>query len=99
MGIEGVEVEKGPLFFLPTNWAKQEIRPALVTRKVCGGNRSWHGAQAQEIIASVLRTSIRQENDHYLFVLLLRSCSPIAADCLCIPDEPPTSEPPLTASS
>ena len=31
-----------------TNWrAEQAIRPAVVTRKVCGGNRSWQGAAAQ----------------------------------------------------
>ena len=28
-----------------TNWpAEQAIRPAVVNRKSCGGNRSWHGA-------------------------------------------------------
>jgi transposase len=40
-----------------TNWrAEQAIRPAVVNRKVWGGNRTWAGAQAQAILMSVLRT-------------------------------------------
>lgn len=40
-----------------TNWrAEQAIRPAVVTRKVWGGNRSWAGARTQQILATVLRT-------------------------------------------
>jgi len=36
-----------------TNWrAEQALRPAIVTRKVCGGNRSWHGADSQHILVS-----------------------------------------------
>src|SRR5439155_19524896 len=32
----------------PTNWWREEaIRPAVVTRKVCGGNRTWHGSHTQ----------------------------------------------------
>jgi transposase len=48
----------------PTNWrAEHAIRPAVVTRKVCGGNRSWAGAQTQQILASVLRTCRQQQRD------------------------------------
>jgi transposase len=44
----------------PTNWeAEQAIRPAVVNRKVWGGNRTWAGAQAQEILMSVLETCRR----------------------------------------
>src|SRR3954468_16344640 len=44
----------------PTNWeAEQAIRPAVVNRKVWGGNRTWAGAQAQEILMSVLETCKR----------------------------------------
>jgi len=40
-----------------TNWrGEQAIRPAVVNRKVWGGNRTWAGAQAQGILTSVLRT-------------------------------------------
>ena len=40
-----------------TNWrAEQAIRPAVVNRKVYGGNRTWNGAAAQSIIMSVLVT-------------------------------------------
>ena len=42
-----------------TNWrAEQALRPAVVTRKMCGGgNRTPRGAQSQQILASVLRTA------------------------------------------
>ena len=40
-----------------TNWlAEQALRPAVVNRKVWGGNRTQHGAEAQGRLASVLRT-------------------------------------------
>ena len=45
-----------------TNWrAEQAIRPAVVIRKVCGGNRTRHGADTQQVLASVVRTA-RQRN-------------------------------------
>lgn len=61
-----------------TNWrAEQALRPAVVTRKVCGGNRSWHGAATQQILASVLRTAHqRQLNAHTLVVSMLRDRLP-----------------------
>jgi transposase len=42
-----------------TNWrAEQAIRPAVITRKVCGGgNRSRRGADTQQVLASILRTA------------------------------------------
>lgn len=42
-----------------TNWrAEQALRPAVVTRKMCGGgNRSRRGADSQQVLASVLRTA------------------------------------------
>lgn len=42
-----------------TNWrAEQALRPVVVTRKMCGGgNRTAHGAQTQQVLASVLRTA------------------------------------------
>jgi transposase len=41
----------------PTNWeGEQAIRPAVVNRKVWGGNRTWAGARAQEKLMSVLQT-------------------------------------------
>jgi transposase len=40
-----------------TNWrGEQAIRPAVVNRKVWGGNRTWLGAATQGIVSSVLRT-------------------------------------------
>lgn len=59
-----------------TNWpAEQAIRPAVITRKVCGGgNRTRRGARAQEILVSFLRTCAQQGRDAIkLFVRALRS--------------------------
>ena len=41
-------------------WGEQAIRPAVVTRKVWGGNRTPHGAETQAILASFLRTCDQQ---------------------------------------
>ena len=41
-----------------TNWrAEQALRPAVVNRKVWGGNRTAHGAAAQGVLSSVLSTA------------------------------------------
>ena len=42
-----------------TNWrAEHALRPAVVTRKMCGGgNRTVRGAQTQQVLASILRTA------------------------------------------
>lgn len=45
-----------------TNWpAEHAIRPAVVNRKSCGGNRTRRGATAQAVLMSLLRTC--QQND------------------------------------
>lgn len=47
-----------------TNWrAEQALRPAVVNRKVCGGNRTWGAAQTQQILMTVLRTSRQRALD------------------------------------
>ena len=52
-----------------TNWeAEQAIRPAVVNRKVWGGNRTWVGAQAQGVLLSVLETCRRQTRSAIDFV-------------------------------
>ena len=44
----------------PTNWqAEQAIRPAVVNRKVWGGNRTALGAKAQSVLMSVMETARR----------------------------------------
>jgi transposase len=44
-----------------TNWrAEQALRPAVVNRKVWGGNRTWRGAEAQSILMTVLQTCLRK---------------------------------------
>ncbi len=47
-----------------TNWrAEQAIRPAVVIRKVCGGNRTRKGADTQQVLASVVRTARQRHLD------------------------------------
>jgi transposase len=64
-----------------TNWrAEHALRPAVVTRKVCGGNRSMRGAHTQEVLASVLRTIQQRDLDAAAILpALLRSPRPIVA--------------------
>lgn len=53
-----------------TNWpAEQAIRPAVVNRKSCGGNRTWQGAHTQAILTSLLRTC------HQRHLEPLRTCT------------------------
>ena len=61
-----------------TNWrAEHAIRPAVVTRKVCGGNRTRHGADTQQVLASVVRTARQRRLDlHDAFAALLRAPRP-----------------------
>jgi len=47
-----------------TNWrAEQALRPAVVNRKVWGGNRTLAGSQAQAVLASLLQTCRQQGGD------------------------------------
>jgi transposase len=47
-----------------TNWrGEQAIRPAVVNRKVWGGNRTWRGAATQGRVMSMLRTAHQQGVD------------------------------------
>ena len=69
-----------------TNWrAEQAIRPAVVCRKAWGGNTTWTGAEAWQVLASVVRTAAQQQHDPVaVLVGLLRSRGPVIAD-LAIP--------------
>jgi transposase len=69
-----------------TNWrAEQAIRPAAVTRKSWGGNRTRAGADTWQALTSVLRTATQQTPDPIeLLARLLQTPGPIVAD-LAIP--------------
>ena len=64
-----------------TNWrAEHALRPAVVARKVCGGNRSERGAQTHAVLTSLLRTIQQRHLDAGAVVSqLLRSPKPITA--------------------
>jgi transposase len=52
-----------------TNYrAEQAIRPAVVNRKVWGGNRTWQGASAQGILMSVIRTAEQRAANAFEFL-------------------------------
>jgi transposase len=63
-----------------TNWpAEQAIRPAVVNRKVFGGNRTWAGAGAQEVLGSVFATCSQNAlKTLALLSYLIRSPTPTA---------------------
>jgi transposase len=69
-----------------TNWrAEQAIRPAVVTRKNWGGNRTWAGADIWQVLASVLRTATQQARDPVeVLARLLQAPTPTVAN-LAIP--------------
>ena len=74
-----------------TNWrAEQAIRPAVVIRKVCGGNRTRHGADTQQVLASVVRTARQRGLDlPPLFAAMLRAVEPVVPELLGLP--PPSA--------
>lgn len=61
-----------------TNWrAEQAIRPAVVNRKVWGGNRTPAGAHAQAVLMTVLQTCRQQGRDATAFLAaILRGQNP-----------------------
>jgi transposase len=66
-----------------TNWrAEHALRPAVITRKTCGGgNRSTHGAQTQQVLASVLRTAQQRGLDTIeTLTRLLQAPRPVVLD-------------------
>ena len=68
-----------------TNWrAEQALRPAVVTRKMCGGgNRTARGAESQQVLASVLRTADQRGLDATnILVTLLTAPTPTVPPAL-----------------
>jgi transposase len=69
-----------------TNWrAEQGIRPAVVNRKVSGGNRTVHGAETQQVLTSVLQTvRLRDLDPRDVLVELLRAPLPVVSPVLAV---------------
>lgn len=68
-----------------TNWrAEHALRPAVITRKTCGGgNRTVQGAQTQQVLASVLRTTQQRGLDTTdVLSTLLKAPRPFVPDAL-----------------
>ena len=63
------------------NFMESAIRVMVVARKTWGGNRTWKGAQTQQILVSVLRACRQQGKDVLRqFPTLLRSAQPMLLD-------------------
>ena len=104
--LEHLETEQEALFtFLEdmqvpaTNyWSEQAIRPAVVNRKVFGGNRTWAGAHTLEVLSSVFQTSRQRGHDSTnLLVECLRDPHPHVVERLApswIQDPIPPPAPP-----
>ena len=59
-----------------TNYrGEQAVRPAVVNRKVWGGNRTWNGARPQSVLSSVLRTCTQLGHNGFDY-LVHTLCSP-----------------------
>jgi hypothetical protein len=85
-----------------TNWrAEQALRPAVITRKTCGGgNRTAHGAHSQEVLASVLRTADQRGLDVTdVLVTLLTAPTPIVPSSLLVRSPRPSPSRTSVASS
>jgi len=66
--------------------AEQALRPAVVNRKVSGGNRSPRGVTTQQILASVVHTArVRGLNVRTVLVDLLRTRQPTVSPALATP--------------
>jgi transposase len=66
-----------------TNWrAEHALRPAVITRKTCGGgNRTARGARTQQVLASVLRTAQQRGLDSTtVIVAALQAPKPVVLD-------------------
>ncbi|MEK7751008.1 MAG: IS66 family transposase [Acidobacteriota bacterium] len=74
------------------NRAERALRPAVIARKVWGGNRTANGAQTQQILASVLATCGQQGKDAFQrLVGLLRAPRAMILD-LAPSRQPPSPE-------
>ena len=66
-----------------TNWrAEQALRPAVVNRKVSGGNRSARGADTQHVLTSVLRTAQQRQLDAAAVLIELLAPQPKVSQAL-----------------
>lgn len=64
-----------PTIQATNHWAERAIRPAVVNRKVWGGNRTWPGARAQSILMSVIRTCRQRAVEPLALLSSIRCCT------------------------
>ena len=73
-----------------TNWRTEHaIRPAVVIRKVCGGNRTRRRADTQQVLSSVVRTVRQRGLDLPVLISeMLRTPEPAVAKAFGLPPPP-----------
>jgi transposase len=60
-----------------TSWpADHAIRPAVVNRKVWGGNRTWDGAVTQAVLTTVFRTCLRLDHEPISYLVQILKTPP-----------------------
>lgn len=70
-----------------TNWrAEQALRPAVVNRKVWGGNRTDAGAEAQSVLMTVWQTARLQLQDPLRWLSALLRCPALAPSLVPAPN-------------
>ena len=58
----------------------------MVTRKVCGGNRTRRGADTQQVLASLVRTARQRNLDpRSLITTMLCARAPVVPEALALP--------------
>jgi len=87
----------GLLTVLTNQWAEQAMCPAVVNRKVWGGNRTWAGTQAQSILMSVIRTCGQRAVEPFAFLLEVL-CRPQPQLTGGLPAVPRSQRPNITSS-
>ena len=69
-----------------TAFGRHLSRPAVVIRKVCGGNRTRRGADTQQVLASVVRTARQRHLDpRPLITTMLCAPEPVVPEALALP--------------
>ena len=90
-------VRNSPLRICRSRSRTTRVRPSKLLlmcsnsniRKVCGGNRTRHGADSQQVLASVVRTARQRDLDlPPLIATMLRAADPVVPDAFGLPPPP-----------
>ena len=70
-------------------WSQNRPGSSTIMLTVCGGNRTRHGADTQQVLASVVRTARQRHLDlPPLIATMLRATGPVVPDAFGLPPPP-----------